>query len=130
MTAASGERRVRSHPAVRTLLLTRGELSAWLLDERTGLGQQLNTSAAAVWALMEEPVTVEQLTADLAATFGVDDAIARTTVAGAIEMFLGADLVVRDDVEVGDDDGDRVDDGPVGDDDRCPVPALTRAPDP
>lgn len=129
MRAVSGERRIRSHPDVRTLLLTRGELSAWVLDERTGASQQLNTSAAAVWALMEEPITVDGLTADLAETFGIDDATASQTVADAIEMFREAEFVVDDDVD--DHDADDVDtDGGTVTDPSDPPPALTRAPDP
>ncbi len=138
MAAVSGDQRVRGHPAVRTLLLTRGELSAWLLDERTGTSQKLNTAAAAVWALMEEPLTVDELVADLAETFGLDGATASETVAKAIETFQEADLVV--------DDGDEATAAEVGDaaapdeaadsgavdasDDGGLPPALTRAPDP
>ncbi|MEX2627753.1 MAG: PqqD family protein [Ilumatobacteraceae bacterium] len=138
--AVDGERWIRSHPAVRTLLLTRGELSAWLLDERTESTQQLNTSAAAVWALLEEPITVEGLVRDLAETFEIDAETASETVTLAVDSLHEADLIVE---EHPSGDGRPVEEHPSADepsgDERSgdaagesdtAVPALTRAPDP
>lgn len=124
---AGEQRRIRSHPAVRTLLLTRGQLSAWLLDERTAATQQLNTSAAAVWALLEEPITVEGLVRDLAETFDIDAQTASETVTLAVDSFRAADLIVE---EGSSGDGPHGEEPASGSEGSVEAPVLTRAPDP
>lgn len=130
--AGAAARVVRSHPAVRTLLLTQGELSAWLLDERTGGTQQLNTSAAAVWALLEDPSTLDALVSDFVTTFDADRSTAEELVAAAVEAFDEADLLADDstdhDAAADDSTADTPTAGDAGADDE--PQNLTRAPDP
>lgn len=135
--------RVRSHPEIRTLLLTSDELTAWLLDERTGGVRHLNQAAAAVWALIEEPVTLAELSADLAATFDLDASVADEVVEAAVDALRAEELLelTHPDGSVvtaadtgaspasgsGDSDGHSNQGG--GDEARLPA-LLTRAPDP
>lgn len=93
--------RARSHPEIRTLLLTSEELTAWLLDQRTGEVRQLNQAAAAVWALIEEPVTLAGLTADLADTFELEPAIAEEVVGAAVDALRAEDLLEITDADGG-----------------------------
>lgn len=90
---------VRSHPEIRTLLLTSEELTAWLLDERTGGVRQLNQAAAAVWALIEEPVTLATLSADLADTFELESSLADEVVGAAVDALRAEDLLELTDAD-------------------------------
>lgn len=129
----SGEGRsveqVCGHPAVRTLLRTRGELSAMLLDERSGATQQLNDSAAVVWALLDRPITVDELVADLVEVTGLQPEPAAEIVAAALETFAEVDLLA---------DPNAPDNGIGADDETSPPTAadvdvpqrLSRPPDP
>ena len=138
MTAGVGStEQVQGHPAIRTLLLTRAELSAWLLDQRTGETRHLNNSAAAVWALLDRPATVDELVGDLAELVGLDPSTADEIVVTALDVFREAGLLDGDHEDTPDPD---VPDPDVPDPDvpdpQVPDPQVTvpqrlaRPPDP
>lgn len=78
---------VRPHPAVRTLLLTKDEITAVVLDQRTWERHVLAGAGAAVWALLDEPRAVDELVADLASTFDISGRAAASAVQEATRTF-------------------------------------------
>lgn len=57
----------------------------------------LNATAALLWGLLEEPRTVEELSAELAVNFaGVDEEGATTDVTATLDQFTELDMLERD----------------------------------
>lgn len=137
---------VRSHPEIRTLMQTSEDLTAWLFDQRTGGVRQLNQAAAAVWGLIEQPVTLAGLAADLAEVFELDPGLAEEVAGSAVDALRAEELleltlpdgspVVVDEAAGSDDVDDREDAAAAGaaesaEAGEAGLPALlTRAPDP
>lgn len=131
MTAGVGStEQVQGHPAVRTLLLTRGELSAWLLDQRTGETRQLNNAAAAVWALLDRPATVDELAGDLAEMVGLDPSAADEIVVTALDVFREAGLLDGGDETAAGETTADADHADAADADVVVPQRLARPPDP
>ena len=85
---------VRPHGAVRTLLLTTGDLGVVALDQRTNARHQLSGGAAAVWAYLDRPTSVADLFAGMQETFGLTLEAASGIVRAALEQFWAASMLV------------------------------------
>ena len=72
---------------IRTLLLTRDEIRAIALDERSGARHHLDPAAASVWALLDQPTHPAELASELSNTFGIDSNTALDAVAAALHEF-------------------------------------------
>jgi hypothetical protein len=84
---------IAPHPAMRTLLVPGDELWAVVLDQRTREERRLNSAAAAVWALLEGPRSLDDLVGDVVATLELDPAIAEPLVAAAVDVFAEQGLL-------------------------------------
>lgn len=84
---------LRSHPAVRTLMLTSGELTTWLFDERTSSVREVRGAAAVVWALLEEPITFDTLVAELTRAFELDPVEADRSATAAVGALRAEALI-------------------------------------
>jgi hypothetical protein len=83
---------LQAHPAVETVTL---ENEAVLFDERDGRTYHLNPAAAAVWlSLLDEPIGVDELAAELADLFVQPREAMRFDVAGVVEDFAAEGLLV------------------------------------
>lgn len=72
------------------------DLLLWSVDDRRL--HVLNSTAANVWLLADEPTTVDAMVAELAYSYGIDAEQIADDVAGLVERFLDAGLCVDPDV--------------------------------
>lgn len=108
---------VRPHPAVRTLLLTKGEITAVVLDERTWQRHVLGAAPAAVWGLLDEPRMFDELVEDLVTTFDLGRDEAASAVDDATRTFRRLGILT------GDENHDRAEpELPATPDDVSPLP--------
>lgn len=75
---------LRPNRAVRTLLLTREHVAAFTIDQSTGEFHALAPGPSTVWALLDDPQTVDTLTSDLADALGVRETEAAAIVEEAL----------------------------------------------
>jgi hypothetical protein len=75
------------HPTTESSFFTVGTLEAIVIDTRTGERHELNTSAAAVWALCDGQTTADQMVVELCEAFGIDADTAHQSVDVALEHF-------------------------------------------
>lgn len=72
---------------IRTLLLTRHEIRAIAVDERSGARHKLDPAAASVWALLDRPTRPAELASELSETFGIESNMAIDAVDAALHEF-------------------------------------------
>jgi hypothetical protein len=82
-------------PWVSTLVLVDEGLEAAVLDRRTGDHHRLNPAATAVWLLLDEPTSAEDIVADLVDAAGLSKAEATTLTLTTIEQLRHLDLLDR-----------------------------------
>ena len=82
--------RAAPHPAIETSYL---ESEAVLLDERTGTVHHLNSSASAVWLLLDGKLSIDEVAGELSEILGVPAEDVLPDVQAAVADFLDHGLL-------------------------------------